>query len=288
VAILRGLAEDEMCLPYTIERLKKTVQKLDLSNTKLASTQQALVQAEKLASMGQLAAGIAHEVNNPLGVVLLYAHLLLEASDPNSAQSKDVAMIVEQADRCKKIVSGLLNFARQNKVVLLPTKIADLVESSLHGVVTPPGIEVVVEHQDPSASADLDADQIRQVLTNLLTNAVAAMPTGGRLTVRSAVTDEQVLFAVEDTGVGIPKENIKRVFDPFFTTKQMGRGTGLGLAVSYGIVKMHRGNIRLKSNADLSTGPTGTTFTVTLPRFEQRDESMSFSQPEGDGREDAR
>jgi iron only hydrogenase large subunit-like protein/nitrogen-specific signal transduction histidine kinase len=288
VAILRGLAEDEMCLPYTIERLKKTVQKLDLSNTKLASTQQALVQAEKLASMGQLAAGIAHEVNNPLGVVLLYAHLLLEASDPNSAQSKDVAMIVEQADRCKKIVSGLLNFARQNKVVLLPTKIADLVESSLHGVVTPPGIEVVVEHQDPSASADLDADQIRQVLTNLLTNAVAAMPTGGRLTVRSAVTDEQVLFAVEDTGVGIPKENIKRVFDPFFTTKQMGRGTGLGLAVSYGIVKMHRGNIRLKSNADLSAGPTGTTFTVTLPRFEQRDESMSFSQPEGDGREDAR
>ena len=288
VAILRGLAEDEMCLPYTIERLKKTVQKLDLSNTKLASTQQALVQAEKLASMGQLAAGIAHEVNNPLGVVLLYAHILLEACAQDSPQSKDVAMIVEQADRCKKIVSGLLNFARQNKVVLLPTKIADLVERSLHGVLVPAGIEVVVEHQDPAASADLDADQIRQVLTNLLINAVAAMPAGGRLTARSAFSDEQVLFAVEDTGVGIPKENIKRVFEPFFTTKQMGRGTGLGLAVSYGIVKMHRGNIRLKSNSDLSAGPTGTTFTVTLPRFEQRDESMSFSQPEGDGREDVR
>jgi nitrogen-specific signal transduction histidine kinase len=288
VAILRGLAEDEMCLPYTIERLKNAVQKLDLSNTKLASTQQALVQAEKLASMGQLAAGIAHEVNNPLGIVLLYAHLLLEASDQDSPQAKDVAMIVEQADRCKKIVSGLLNFARQNKVVLLPTKIADLVERSLRGVLVPAGIEVVVEHQDPAASADLDADQIRQVLTNLLINAVAAMPAGGRLTVRSAFSDEQVLFAVEDTGVGIPKENIKRVFEPFFTTKQMGRGTGLGLAVSYGIVKMHRGNIRLKSNSDLSAGPTGTTFTVTLPRFEQRDESMSFSPPEGDGREDAR
>jgi signal transduction histidine kinase len=146
----------------------------------------------------------------------------------------------------------------------------------------------VVEHQDPAALADLDADQIRQVLTNLLINAVAAMPAGGRLTVRSAFSDEQVLFAVEDTGVGIPKENIKRVFEPFFTTKQMGRGTGLGLAVSYGIVKMHRGNIRLKSNSDLSAGPTGTTFTVTLPRFEQRDESMSVLAPEGDGREDAR
>jgi signal transduction histidine kinase len=288
VAIFHGLAEDEMCLPYTIERLKKTVQKLDLSNTKLASTQQALVQAEKLASMGQLAAGIAHEVNNPLGVVLLYAHLLLEVCAKDSPQAKDVAMIVEQADRCKKIVSGLLNFARQNKVVLLPTRIADLVERSLRGVVVPAGIELVVEHQDPAASADLDADQIRQVLTNLLTNALAAMPAGGRLTVRTAVNDEQVLFGVEDTGMGIPKENMKRVFEPFFTTKQMGRGTGLGLAVSYGIVKMHRGSIRLKSNADPATGPTGTTFSVTLPRFEQRDESMSFSPPEGEGLKDAR
>jgi len=288
VAIFHGLAEDEMCLPYTIERLKKTVQKLDLSNTKLASTQQALVQAEKLASMGQLAAGIAHEVNNPLGVVLLYAHVLLESCDKDLPQAKDLAMIVEQADRCKKIVSGLLNFARQNKVVLLPTKIADLVSRSLRGVVPPVGIEVVVDHQDPTASADLDADQIRQVLTNLLTNAVAAMPAGGRLTVRSGANQEQVWFAVEDTGMGIPKENMKRVFEPFFTTKQMGRGTGLGLAVSYGIVKMHRGNIRLKSNADAAAGPTGTTFTVTLPRFERREESMSFLAPEDEGREDAR
>ena len=99
IAILHGLAEDEMCLPFTIERLKKTVQKLDLSNTKLASTQQALVQAEKLASMGQLAAGIAHEVNNPLGVVLLYAHVLLEACEKDSSLQKDMSMIVEQADR---------------------------------------------------------------------------------------------------------------------------------------------------------------------------------------------
>jgi nitrogen-specific signal transduction histidine kinase len=287
VAIFRGLAEDEMCLPYTIERLKKTVKKLDLSNTKLESTQQALVQAEKLASMGQLAAGIAHEVNNPLGVVLLYAHVLLESLEKDSPQSKDLAMIVEQADRCKKIVSGLLNFARQSKVVLLPTQIADLVERSLRGVPTPAGIETVVEHQDAAASADLDADQIRQVLTNLLTNAVAAMPAGGRLTVRTGANRDQVWFAVEDTGVGIPKENINRVFEPFFTTKQMGRGTGLGLAVSYGVVKMHRGNIKLKSNADVAAGPTGTTFTVTLPRFERHEESMSFLSSEDDGPKDA-
>jgi len=220
--------------------------------------------------------------------VLLYAHVLLEALDKDSPQSKDLAMIVEQADRCKKIVSGLLNFARQSKVVLLPTKIADLVERSLRGVPTPAGVEVAVEHQDAAVTADLDADQIRQVLTNLLTNAVAAMPAGGRLTVRTGATQEQVWFAVEDTGVGIPKENVNRVFEPFFTTKQMGRGTGLGLAVSYGIVKMHRGNIRLKSNSDLSAGPTGTTFTVTLPRFEQREESTSFLAPEDEAPKDAR
>ncbi|HEX7598165.1 MAG TPA: [Fe-Fe] hydrogenase large subunit C-terminal domain-containing protein, partial [Polyangia bacterium] len=266
VAILRGLAEDEMCLPFTIESLKKTVQKLDLSNTKLASTQQALVQAEKLASMGQLAAGIAHEVNNPLGVVLLYAHVLLEGCEKDSPLWRDLTMVVEQADRCKKIVSGLLNFARQNKVVLLPTSVSDLVARTLRGLAVPAEIQVVLEHQDPAALADLDADQMRQVLTNLLTNAVAAMPAGGRLTVRTGVNQEQVWFEVEDTGVGIPKENMNRIFEPFFTTKQIGRGTGLGLAVSYGIVKMHRGNIRLKSNAEPTVGQTGTTFTVTLPR----------------------
>jgi signal transduction histidine kinase len=243
-----------MCLPFTIERLKKTVQKLDLSNTKLASTQQALVQAEKLASMGQLAAGIAHEVNNPLGVVLLYAHVLLEACEKDSSLQKDMTMIVEQADRCKKIVSGLLNFARQNKVVLLPTSVADL-----------------------------DADQMRQVLTNLLTNALAAMPSGGRLTVRTRVDQEEVWLEVEDTGVGIPKENINRIFEPFFTTKQIGRGTGLGLAVSYGIVKMHRGSIQLKSNAEPTVGRTGTTFTVRLPRFERREDATSFLASEDGG-----
>jgi signal transduction histidine kinase len=274
-----------MCLPYTIERLRRTVEDLDRSHHQLATAQQALVQAEKLASMGQLSAGIAHEVNNPLGVVLLYAHILLDSCATGTPLYKDLAMIVEQADRCKGIVAGLLDFARQNKVVLMPTAVVDLFARALRSVPLPTNIAVVVEHADPALAAELDVDQMNQVLTNLITNAVAAMPQGGRLTLRSGQSGDQVWFSVEDTGQGIPKENVNRVFEPFFTTRQMGRGTGLGLAVSYGIVKMHRGSIRLKSNADPAAGPTGSTFTVTVPRLERREENLPLFAADADGNE---
>ncbi len=126
IAILKGLAESEMCLPHLIDEMHKTVEELESSNTQLASTQEALMQSEKLASMGQLAAGIAHEVNNPLGVVLMYAHLLKEEHEDNPNLNADLTMIAEQADRCKKIVAGLLHFARQNKVVRQPVDVHDL------------------------------------------------------------------------------------------------------------------------------------------------------------------
>jgi signal transduction histidine kinase len=285
IAIYRGLAEHAMCLPFTIERLRQTVADLDRSHNQLATAQQALVQAEKLASMGQLSAGIAHEVNNPLGVVLLYAHILLDSCQPGTPLYKDLVMIVEQADRCKTIVAGLLDFARQNKVVLMPTAVVDLFARALRSVPLPPNIAVAIEHADPALAADLDVDQMNQVLTNLITNAVAAMPQGGRLTLRSGQSGDQVWFSVEDTGQGIPRENLNRVFEPFFTTRQMGRGTGLGLAVSYGIVKMHRGGIRLKSNADPAAGPTGSTFTVTVPRLERREENLPLFAADMDGNE---
>jgi signal transduction histidine kinase len=118
---------------------------------------------------------------------------------------------------------------------------------------------------------EADGDQITQVLTNLLTNAYAAMPQGGRLSILIRSEGTAVRFTVSDSGIGIPRENLTKVFEPFFTTKQLGKGTGLGLAVTYGIVKMHRGDIEVKSNADATAGPTGTTFTVTLPRRGQLD-----------------
>ena len=268
VAICKGLAENTMCLPHTIVQLRLAVGEVEESNRQLAEAQDALMQSEKLASMGQLAAGIAHEVNNPLGVVLMYSHLLLDACPSDSSLREDLTMITEQADRCKKIVAGLLHFARQNKVVRYPADMRELVDRALRAIRVPDNIEVCVEHQLADPIAEVDRDQIVQVLTNLAANAAAAMEAGGRLTVQTSDSAERVVLRVTDTGVGIPEENMKKIFDPFFTTKPMGKGTGLGLAVTYGIVKMHCGDIRVQSQANPAAGPTGTTFTVVLPRRE--------------------
>jgi nitrogen-specific signal transduction histidine kinase/iron only hydrogenase large subunit-like protein len=266
IAIHKKLAESEMCLPNTIDQLRTALADLESSHRKLAATQEALLQSEKLAGMGQLAAGIAHEVNNPLGVVLMYAHLLLDECDPKSKIREDLAMITEQADRCKKIVAGLLHFARQNKVCRTPTDIREAIERTMRTMTVPEHVTVCIEHDVADPIAEVDCDQIVQVLTNLVANAFAAMDRRGTLSIRTNGDEHSVRIAVSDTGVGIPPENLKKIFDPFFTTKQMGKGTGLGLAVSYGIVKMHCGDIRVQSQADPTAGPTGSTFTVTLPR----------------------
>jgi two-component system NtrC family sensor kinase len=268
VAIWQGLAEVEMCLPYAVEELRKTVDELQETNRSLESTKEALVKSEKLASMGQLAAGIAHEVNNPLGILLLHANLLLEDCDNDPTVLGDVKLIVDQANRCKKIISGLLNFARQSRVVRQPTDVTNLVAEVLRTMPIAEGIsvEVIDELSDPVA--ELDADQIVQVLTNLLTNAQHAMPEGGSIVVTLDGTEENVVIVVTDDGTGIVEEHLDKLFSPFFTTKQVGKGTGLGLAVTHGIVKMHRGQISVESNAHPDAGPTYTTFTIVLPRYE--------------------
>ncbi len=268
VAIWQGLAEVEMCLPYSVEELHKTVEELQESHRSLETTKEALVKSEKLASMGQLAAGIAHEVNNPLGILLLHANLLLEDCEDDPAVADDVKLIVDQANRCKKIISGLLNFARQSRVVRQPTDVTNLVAEVLRTIPVQEGISIeVVDHlEDPVA--ELDGDQIVQVLTNLLTNAQHAMPDGGTIFVTLDGTEENVIVMVKDEGTGIATEHLDKLFSPFFTTKQVGKGTGLGLAVTHGIVKMHRGQITVESNADPDAGPTETTFTIVLPRYE--------------------
>ncbi len=266
VAILKGLAESEMCLPYTIERLKTSLYELNVSHEQLASTRQALINAEKLASMGQLSAGIAHEINNPLGVILLYAKTMLEDCPPNSEEYQDLQMIVEQAERCKNIVSGLLNFARKNKVNLKLTNVRTFIDRCLKAIIKPDHIQIKVEHQMQDQLVELDEEQMIQVLTNLINNAIEAMPQGGTIHLQTLDAGNEWKIVVQDTGCGIPESVLPKIFEPLFTTKKEGKGTGLGLAVTYGIIKMHRGKIEVQSNAEAQKGPTGTRFTITLPR----------------------
>ncbi len=266
IAIIKGLAEEEMCLPYTIEKLHRSVQELALSNAKLTTIQNALKQSEKLAHMGQLSAGIAHEINNPLGVVIMYSNILLEECQPEDPVREDLKLIVEQAARCKKIVGGLLNFARKNQVNHQPVNVRKLTENSMAGVLFPENIERVLNDHTTHPEASLDTEQMTQVLTNLIRNGVEAMPDGGRLTVTLEDTPGDVIFIISDTGCGISEEDRPKIFEPFYTSKEIGKGTGLGLATTYGIVKMHKGQITVETNNNKAKGVTGTTFRITLPR----------------------
>lgn len=266
IAIRKGLAEVEMCLPYTIEKLHKSVNDLALTNEKLTSMREALKQSEKLAHMGQLSAGIAHELNNPLGVVIMYSNILLEESPEGSPVKDDLNLIVEQAARCKKIVANLLNFARKNQVNHQLTNLKDLADHSLESIIAPPNVKISVIDKTTNPEAMLDVEQMTQVLTNLVKNAIDAMPEGGTIDLLLEDTLGDVIITVRDTGTGINEEDRAKVFEPFFTTKAIGVGTGLGLATAYGIVKMHKGQITVESNTEKLKGPTGTSFRIVLPR----------------------
>jgi len=266
IAIRKGLAEVEMCLPFTIEKLHKSVQELALSNEKLSSMKQALKQSEKLAHMGQLSAGIAHELNNPLGVVMMYSNILLDESPADDPVREDLKLIVEQAGRCKKIVGGLLNFARKNQVNYQSVNMRELADKSLESVIVPENVKISVSDKTTTPDAVLDIEQMTQVLTNLVKNAVDAMPGGGSIDVILEDTLGDVSIIIKDTGTGIKEEDKTKIFEPFFTTKPIGVGTGLGLATAYGIVKMHKGQISVESNTDPARGLTGTSFKIILPR----------------------
>ena len=269
IAIVQGLAENEMCLPFTIEKLHQSVNELAVTNDKLTSIQQALKQSEKMASMGQLSAGIAHELNNPLGVVIMYANILLEEAAKDSPVYKDLKLIVDQTNRCKKIVGGLLNFARKNQVNASKTNIIALSEQCIDAIIVPKNINIKIDSTKLSeAYAMLDQEQMTQIITNLLKNSIDAMPEKGEIEIILEDDNDNVIFRVKDSGIGIKPENMDKIFEPFYTTKAIGKGTGLGLATAYGIVKMHKGEITVKSNTDKSQGPTGTEFKISLPRFQ--------------------
>ncbi len=264
VAVHQGLAEVEMCLPFLISRLEATVDKLNRSHEQLTEAQAQLLRSERLASMGQLAAGIAHEVNNPLGSILIYAHLLCEDLAGDAERRADAELILREANRCRSIVGGLLDFARQSKVERAAVNLRELAEEAGRNVaaqVGDPRLVLRVQAPPDLPPAQVDRDQLLQVLLNLVRNAADAMPQGGTVTLglaHATATAEHVI-EVSDTGPGIPAEHMDKLFSPFFTTKPVGRGTGLGLPICYGIVKMHRGTISARNHG------RGATFEVRLP-----------------------
>jgi two-component system NtrC family sensor kinase len=230
----------------------------------LQTTQDQLVHSEKLASLGQLAAGVAHELNNPLATILLYSETLEKEVPDDDPTQNDLKKIVSETKRCKRIVSDLLNFARQNQVIAQPTDIHAIIQNLLdmapRRIKTVP-VEFVTDLDPNLPTIEGDPSQLRQVLLNLMTNAVESMPEGGTVTVRTHKAHAgMITIDIQDTGVGIPPENLNKLFTPFFTTKPIGKGTGLGLAIVYGIIKMHRGQIHVSSKVN-----EGTTFTITLP-----------------------
>jgi two-component system NtrC family sensor kinase len=262
VNVAKGLAEDDMCLPFLIDKLESAV-------NELKETQEQLHNAEKLASIGQLAAGVAHEINNPLGSIMLYASMLkkkVEKSMSDKQSSDDLSLIIDEANRCKGIVSNLLNFARQGKLKISSIDISDVIQTIIKTVsVKPEFTQITFSLNISSGNTEIigDSDQLKQVFLNLIMNACESIESSSikLVSVNISEVSNQLIIDIIDTGCGIHEENLNKVFTPFFTTKKMGKGTGLGLAISYGIVKMHQGDIKAKSVLD-----KGTTFTVKLPR----------------------
>jgi signal transduction histidine kinase len=174
---------------------------------------------------------------------------------------------VEQADRCKNIVGGLLNFARKNKVKLQEVDAFKFINKSIDSVVIPDNITIKAECKTDNPKAMFDSEQMMQVFTNLEKNAIEAMPEGGELKIVLEGDENNVNITFQDNGSGIKKENMDKLFTPFFTTKALGKGTGLGLPLVYGIIKVHNGKIKVESNANPEKGETGTKFIITLPRI---------------------
>jgi len=235
----------------------------------------AVARAEKLAAVGRLASGVVHEINNPLATISACAEALesrvREGAFAGTKAIEDLkeylGLIRSEAFRCKTITTGLLNFSRTRTARHRPVDLAEVVSSAARLVAHQKrgtGIEINVKTEENLALVSCDAGQLQQAVIALATNAIDAMPNGGTLTISAANRDRDVVVDVTDTGVGIAPENLAKIFEPFFTTKEVGHGTGLGLAVCYGILTEHGGRLDVQSTVGV-----GTTFTISLPAINQ-------------------
>jgi two-component system NtrC family sensor kinase len=259
------------------DKLGTAYQELSESHQRLKESQEQLIQAEKLTSLGQLAASIAHEVNNPLSGVLLYTQLLAKKVRRDSF-SKEVALdylskMEAELTRSTKLISNLLDFSRQSTPAITEVNLNDIVNRAFDlaaHLAEMQHIKVIKDLELSLPGLMADADQLQQVFTNLIFNAIQAMPDGGRLTLRTSISIGQFKIDVQDTGYGISPANMRKLFTPFFTTKNEIKGVGLGLAVSYGIIQRHHGRIEVQSQEG-----EGTIFTVYLPLHSEENKESS-------------
>ena len=233
----------------------------------LQEMQRRISRAEKMASLGQLAAGVAHEINNPLTGIIFYADLVLDSLEQEDPRRHDLSCICEDARRCGKIIKNLLTYSRQENSSKEILHINTLLEHSLDLIRDPKvftGLHIKKELSEDMILIKGDRDQLSQVIVNLVFNALDAMDHEGTMTLRTYRNKpaQKAYIEVADTGRGIPEKDLPLVFDPFFTTKPTGKGTGLGLSTAYGIIKDNQGRIWVKE-----TGPHGTTFAVELPLY---------------------
>jgi two-component system NtrC family sensor kinase len=242
-------------------------------NDQLQKMHHQLAKAEKLTALGEMAAGVAHEINNPLGGILLYSNIVLEDIPEDSPARENMQKIIYQTNRCKEIVQSLLDFARTPTSEMLPLQINQIINTSLKLVRDQSmfhGIEIEAKLAENLPETIGDRSRLEEVFLNLFINAADAMNGSGKLTIATGLsTNNSIRILISDTGKGIDKEHLSHIFEPFYTTKEPGQGTGLGLSIAYGIIQKHNGTI----DAECNPG-TGTTFIISLPAYQGKDGGM--------------
>jgi signal transduction histidine kinase len=260
--------EEELVSAKTL--LENKSLELEHANAELIRRQSLLIQSEKLASLGKLSAGIAHELNNPLTGILNFSYFIKEACEDDEGVQRDIKVVIRETERCKKIIKGLLDFARQNQpekksadVIKTLNRTVSLVENHKDFK----NIEIIRDYDEYLPSFMFDADQMQQVFMNLIVNAQEAMAEGGTIYIRVKykAAENQMEISFRDSGTGIDPEHLQKIFDPFYTTKEMG--TGLGLSISMGIIQNHGGTLEV-----ISKSGEGSAFVVNLPLADIREE----------------
>lgn len=272
VAVAKDLRETKRLLAEAaaVEAERAKAAEMEKAYRELKELQAQLIHAEKMASLGKLAAGVAHEINNPLGSILLYSQLVLEDIPAGGVSSENLEKIIRQTTRCKDIVKGLLDFARQAEPSISPCRINLALEETLSLLQSQSifrNISITKRINEEMPSLLLDGAQLQQVFINIILNAAEAMQGQGELQITADLAGEgkSVEIEISDTGCGIPEELLDKIFEPFFTTKKVGEGTGLGLAICYGIVRRNSGTIAVRSEEG-----KGTKFTIRFPVPDRR------------------